>query len=83
MTREQIARKNAVEREKRSKTLVVSTITGLYADEFKKKNGAWNLTKIAEHTHLTRQTVSKHVKQYESTRDSLFEDGYYDETKES
>ncbi|MBD3796106.1 MAG: hypothetical protein IE881_09340 [Epsilonproteobacteria bacterium] len=77
MTREQNARKNSVAREKRSKTLVISTITGLYADEFKKKNGAWNFIKIADHTHLTRQTVAKHIKQYENTRGSLFEDGYY------
>lgn len=79
MTRQEIAKKNTKNREKKAKQLVISAITGLYQDEYKKLNGAWSFSKIAEATHLTRQTVAKYVKQYENTRDSLFEDGYYED----
>jgi hypothetical protein len=65
MTRQERARANAVKREKESKAKVINMITGLYADEFKKKSGAWHLRKIAEATKLTPKTVSKHLKNYE------------------
>jgi hypothetical protein len=40
-------------------------MTGLYADEYKKKNGKWHIGKVAEATGLHREVVSKYIKQYE------------------
>lgn len=76
MTREEIARDNARKRELRSKQLVISAITGLYANNFKKgkKKDKWHIIKIAEFTNLTRQTVSKHLRLYEANMGGLFEE---------
>lgn len=76
MTREEIARNNAKKRELRSKQLVISAITGLYADDFRKgkKKDKWHILKIAEFTNLTRQTVSKHLRLYEANKGGLFEE---------
>ena len=62
MTREEIAKKNALEREKRSKKLVYGLISGLFSKDYRKKSGRWNIKLIAEHTELHRDTVSKHLK---------------------
>lgn len=45
---------------------VVSVITGLYAEEYKKPNGKWNIMKIAKDVDLTRPTVSKYIKEFET-----------------
>lgn len=74
MTRQERARANAVKREKESKAKVLNMITGLYADEFKKKSGAWHLGKIAEATKLTPKTVSKHIKEWEHNKGGLFDE---------
>jgi len=74
MTREQIAIKNAKSRDRRSRQLVVSAVTGLYQDEYKKLNGEWNMNKIAKATGLSRQTVAKHLKIWEANIGGLFED---------
>jgi len=65
MTREESARKNSRDRELKSKQLVVSAITGLYRDTFKKPSGRWDIRALADFTHLHRDTVSKHIKRFE------------------
>ena len=62
MTRKERSIANSILREKRAKKLVVDTITGLYADEYKKPSGKWYIKLIAEHTGLHSDTVSKHLK---------------------
>jgi sarcosine oxidase delta subunit len=76
MTREEIARNNAKKREIRSKKLVISAITGLYSDNFRKgkKKDKWHIQDIAKFTNLTRQTVSKHIKLWEANKGGLFEE---------
>jgi len=74
MTRAESARKNTKARERKSKQLVISAITGMYQDEFKKPTGKWNITALAEFTHLHRDTVSKHLRIYESNKGGLFEE---------
>lgn len=74
MTRQERARANAVKREKESKAKVLNMITGLYADEFKKKSGAWHIGKIAEAVKLNRDTVSKHIKEWEHNKGGLFDE---------
>jgi len=74
MTRTEISKKNSRDKLQRSKQIIISTVTGLYKDEYKKKSGRWDISKIAEHTHLTRQTVSKHLKVWEANQGGLFEE---------
>ena len=47
----------------RNKRAVINLMTGLYADDYKKKSGAWHYSKIAEATGLSRYTVAKIVKE--------------------
>lgn len=51
--------------EDRNRIKVINVLTGLMSDEYKKKNGKWNITKIARDTNLTRPTVMKFVAEYE------------------
>lgn len=49
------------------KRKVLNCITGLYAYEYKKPNGMWNVTKIAKESGVTRDSVYKYL-----PKDSLF-----------
>ena len=53
------------ERAERNRKTVINTITGLYANEFKKKSGAWHYGKICEATKLSPNTVKKYIKEWE------------------
>ena len=46
----------------------------MFADEYKKKSGAWHIGKISEATGLHRTIVSKYLKQWEANRDGMFEE---------
>lgn len=50
-----------------TRTKVVNCITGLYAFEYKKPNGNWNVTKIAKDTSLSRDSVYKYIKEFEES----------------
>lgn len=65
MTRRERALANAAKREKEARKKVLDCINSLKADEYKKKNGSWHISKIAKDTNLHRETVSKHLKAYE------------------
>lgn len=66
MTRQERALSNARANEEKARNKVINCITGLMAEIYKKKNGAWHIGKIAEDTQLTPKTVSKHLKDYEA-----------------
>jgi len=61
--RRERALSNARANEERAKRKVINAVTGLMSETYKKKNGSWHIGKIAEETNLTRQTVSKHLKE--------------------
>jgi len=65
MTRRERSEANAKLKFERSKKAIINTITGLYADEYKKKNGSWHIGKIAKAVSMTEKTVAKHLKEYE------------------
>jgi hypothetical protein len=46
-----------------AKRKVVNLTTGLLRNEYKKKNGKWNITKIAEEARVSRDTVYKYLKE--------------------
>jgi len=63
MTRSERAKANAKMKYERAQAAVLGLVKGLIADEFKKKSGAWNITKIAKHLGMSRDTVRKHLKE--------------------
>lgn len=66
-TRQEHAKKVAKNTSEKYKKKVLNLITGLYAHEYKKTNGKWNVSKIAKDTGTTRPTVMKYL-----PKDSLF-----------
>ena len=63
VTRQERAKANTEAREAKAKAKVINAITGLMSEIYKKKNGSWHISKIAEDTNLHRDTVSKHIKE--------------------
>lgn len=45
---------------------VVNLLTGLFTEQYKKKNGAWHIMKISKELSMSRNTVSKYIKEYEN-----------------
>lgn len=63
-TRRERALLNAEKRAKEAKAKVLNCVTGLMSSEYKKKNGDWNVAKIAKDMRLSRTTVYKYLKEY-------------------
>lgn len=59
---EHIKKVNA-EREEATRKKIMNTCSGMFANEYKKKSGAWHIGKIAKDLHLTEKTVSKYLKE--------------------
>lgn len=59
---EHIERVNA-EREEISRKKIINTCSGMFANEYKKKSGAWHIGKIAEDLKMSRNTVAKYLKE--------------------
>ena len=62
MTRRERALTNAKDKYKKAHRKILNLVTGLYAGEYKKKNGEWNISKIAKDANVDRKTVYKHLK---------------------
>lgn len=58
-----IAREKLMENTRRK---ILNLITSMFKDEYKKKNGAWNISKIAKESGTSRNTVMKYIKEYEN-----------------
>jgi hypothetical protein len=65
-TRSEHMRRVTKERAAANKAKVINAITGLYADEYKKKSGSWHFGRICEATNLSPNTVKKYIKEYEN-----------------
>jgi phage antirepressor YoqD-like protein len=61
---EHIKKVNA-EREETTRKKIMNTCSGMFADEYRKKSGAWHIGKIAKDLNLTEKTVSKYLKEME------------------
>jgi len=64
-TREEHAKKIAKEKREKNRRAIINVMTGLYCNDYKKKNGAWHFGKIAEATGLSSKTVGKIIKEIE------------------
>ena len=41
---------------------IMNMITGMFANEYKKKNGTWNIMKLSKDLKMSRTTITKHLK---------------------
>ena len=60
-TRQEHAKKIHTKLANDTKKKVLNIITGMFKDEYKKKNGEWNISKIAKDSGTTRPTVMKYL----------------------
>jgi len=65
-TRKSHITKLNISKGERNKGAVINAITGLNADEYKKKNGAWHYKKISVALNLSAKTIGKIIKEYET-----------------
>jgi len=59
---EHIAKVNA-EREEITRKKIQNICSGMFADEYRKKSGAWHIVKLSEDLKMNRKTVSKYLKE--------------------
>jgi len=62
MTRRERALSNAKAQYEKAHKKIISLVTGIFKDEYKKPNGTWNINKISKETGLSRPTIYKHLK---------------------
>ena len=60
-TRQEHMKKINKERQELTKKKVLSCVTGMFEFEYKKKNGDWNISKIAKESGTSRNTVYKYI----------------------
>jgi hypothetical protein len=62
MTRKERALKNSQTQYEKAHKKIMSLITGIFKDDYKKKNGKWHISKIANDLGMSRDTIRKHLK---------------------
>jgi hypothetical protein len=62
VTRQEKAKENAKLKYERVHKRVLSLVSGMFAGEYKKKDGSWNISKIAKEAGVTRMSVYKHLR---------------------
>lgn len=65
MTRKERARSNAQAKAEKARKAVLNAVTGMFAEELKKKSGAWHIGKISEASGVSRNIVAKYIKELE------------------
>jgi hypothetical protein len=68
MTRIEIAKKMTEEKVDKNRKKIFNVLSGLFSEEYKKKNGTWNCVKINEVLKIDIKTVRKYVKEYEELK---------------
>lgn len=64
MTRVENMKRIGKEKEEKYYKMVVNVLTGLFHEEYQKKNGSWNSTAISKYLKIDRKVVSKHINKY-------------------
>jgi len=62
MTRRERALTNAKKKYEETHKKILSLVTGMFAKEYKKKDGSFNINKLAKDAKVSRPTVYKHLK---------------------
>jgi len=60
-TRQEHALKNSRKIAEKSKKKILNCITGMFKDDYKKKDGSWHISKIAKDSGTSRNTVMKYL----------------------
>ena len=60
-TRQEHALKNSRKIADKTEKKILNCITGMFKDDYKKKDGSWHITKIAKDSGTTRPTVMKYL----------------------
>lgn len=60
-TRKQHAKKMTAQRVKKAKEKIFNCTKGLISFDYIKKDGSWNISKIAKDTGISRTTVYKYI----------------------
>ena len=62
MTRRERALKNSKEQYEKAHKKIMSLLTGMFKEEYKKKSGKWHISKIAKDLGMSRDTIRKHLR---------------------
>ncbi len=62
MTRIENMKRINKERAEEKRRKILNALSGMFADDYKKKNGKWNISKIAKELNISRDTVKKYIK---------------------
>ena len=62
MTRRERALSNSKKRYDEAHKKIISLATGMFADEYKKADGSYNINKLAKDTGYSRNTIYKHLR---------------------
>ena len=63
MTRRERALSNAKTIKEQKRKIILNTLTGMFATEYKRKNGAWNISKLSRDLKMSDNTIRKHLKE--------------------
>jgi len=66
VSRAEGARKAHKKLAENTKRKVLNILTSIFQNDYKKKNGNWNISKIAKDSGTSRGTVMKYIKEYEN-----------------
>lgn len=68
MTRTENMKKINEKRKEENRRLIINAITGLMSETYRKPNGKFNIKKISEDLDISRNTVSKYIKEFEESK---------------
>jgi predicted transcriptional regulator len=63
-TRQENIKKINENRIQTTRRKILNCVKGMFADEYRKKSGAWHYGKISEETGISRQIIAKYIKQF-------------------
>lgn len=66
-SRQEHAKHMTEQRQEQTRKKVLTVVTGMFKEDYKKKDGTWNISKIAKDSGTSRNTVMKYLKEISST----------------
>ena len=65
VTRRERALSNAKAQYEKAHRKILNATTGIFANEYKKKDGSWNILRLARELNMSKNTIKKHLKEIE------------------
>ena len=63
MTRRERALENAKKIKEEKRRIILSIVKGMFAEDYRKKDGTWNISKLARELKMDPKTVRKHLRE--------------------